>query len=318
MGTTIAIVTLWGVPALPNPVGLVRGAVGDAVRLTLAGRSTRSADDFVHQGSDPGLFGPDSVTWQVHGTPAMIIGGLRALFLQTLHPLALAGVADHSNYRHDPLGRLHRTSDFVGVTTYGTTRRAEEALATVRAVHQRVQGTTPGGRPYSALDPHLICWVHVTEVDSFLAAHQRYATGPTLTPEDADRYLAEMARIPVALGADPAEVPRSVDELCAFLDGIRPELRYGAQARSAVRFLVVPPLPLVTRGPYGVVAAAALGLLPSWARRMLWLPPVAVADPIVVRPAASAMVRALEWFLDPPPSSPAARLNALADNAAHG
>lgn len=303
-------------PALPNPVGVLRDAVGDAVRLTLAGPSTRSPDDFVHRGSDPGLFGPDSVTWQVHGTPAMIIGGLRALFLQTLHPLAMAGVADHSNYRHDPLGRLHRTSDFVGVTTYGTTERAEEALAAVRAVHRRIQGTTPGGRPYSALDPHLICWVHVTEVDSFLAAHQRYATGPALTPAQADRYVAEMARIPVALGADPDEVPRSVEELQAFLADVRPELRYGAQARSAIRFLVVPPLPLVTRGPYGVVAAAALGLLPPWARRMLWLPPIAVADPLVARPAAAAMVRALEWLLDPPPASAAATLSALADEAA--
>ena len=305
-------------PTLSNPVESVRDAVGGAVRFTLAGESTRAAEDFVHEGSDLGLFGPDSVTWRVHGTPAMIIGGLRALFLQTLHPLAMAGVADHSNYRHDPLGRLHRTSDFVGVTTYGTTERAEEAIAMVRSVHRRVQGTTPGGRPYSALDPHLICWVHVTEVDSFLAAHQRYATGPALTPAEADRYLAEMAIIPLALGADPDEVPRTVGALQAFLHDVRPELRYGAQARSAIRFLVVPPLPLVTRGPYGLVAAAALGLLPSWARRLLWLPPIAVADPIVVRPAASTMVRALEWLLDPPPSSPAARLDALANDAAAG
>src|SRR5215213_5295543 len=96
-----------------DPVAAVRGALGGVVRQVLGGRPTRAATDFVHAPDDVGLFGPDSVTWRVHGTPAMIIGGMRALFLQTLHPLAMAGVADHSDYRHDPLGRLHRTGDFV-------------------------------------------------------------------------------------------------------------------------------------------------------------------------------------------------------------
>ncbi len=294
----MAVVSLAGVPALANPLGLVRDTVGDAVRLTLAGRPTRTADEFVHEGSDPGLFGPDSVTWRVHASPAMVMGGLRALLLQTLHPSVMAGVADHSDYRRDPLGRLHRTGDFVAVTTYGTTERADAALATVAAVHRRVHGTTPEGVPYSAGDPRLVTWVHLTEVDSFLAAHQRYATTGRLTASEADRYVAEMAVIADRLGGEA--VPRSTAELRAAIGSFRDELRVAGQARSALRFLLVPPLPLVVRGPYGVVAAASTGLLPGWARRLLWLPPVSVADPFVVRPAAMFMVRTLEWLLDAP------------------
>ena len=117
---------------------------------------------------DPGLFGPDSVTWKLHNDFCLLAGGLRALMLQTMHPLAMAGVADHSNYRTDPLGRLANTSAYVGTTVFGTTAEATAAVATVKRVHRRVVGVAPDGRPYDANDPHLLTWVHHTLVDSFL------------------------------------------------------------------------------------------------------------------------------------------------------
>ena len=281
-----------------DPLQPVRGFVGGLVRQVL-GEPSREPTDWAWSGQDLGLFGPDSVTWRVHGTPAMIIGGMRALFLQTLHPLAMAGVADHSDYRHDPLGRLQRTGDFVTMTTYGTTARAEMAIDLVRTIHVRVSGTAPDGRHYDANDPHLVTWVHATEVDSFLAAYLRYGGGPDLSDEEKDRYVDEMSTIAVRLGADPDVVPRSVPELRVWMRSVRPELRYGAQARSAARFLVAPSIPLLTRPPHAIVTAAALGLLPPWARRMMWLPPVSVADPVVVRPAAWALLRTLLWLTEP-------------------
>jgi uncharacterized protein (DUF2236 family) len=281
-----------------DPLNPLRGFVGGLVRQVL-GEADRDPARWGWSGEDTGLFGPESVTWRVHGTPAMIIGGMRALFLQTLHPLAMAGVAEHSDYRSDPLGRLQRTGDFVTMTTYGTTARANDAIERVKAIHQRVRGTAPDGRRYDAADPHLVCWVHATEVDSFLAAYRRYGGGPELSAEDQDRYVDEMSTIAVRLGADPDEVPRSVPELRGWMRSVRPELRYGPQARSATRFLLAPSIPVLTRPPHAIVAAAALGLLPPWARRLMWLPPVSVLDPVVVRPAAWTLLKALLFFTEP-------------------
>ncbi|HEX7094725.1 MAG TPA: oxygenase MpaB family protein [Acidimicrobiales bacterium] len=254
---------------------------------------------------DPGLFGPDSVTWRVHADPSMFIAGLRALLIQTLHPLAMAGVAEHSDYRNDPLGRFQRTVQFVAVTTYGTTAEANAAIERIRRVHDHVTGIAPDGRPYAANDPHLLGWVHLTEVDSFLGAYQRYSTAP-LTDAEADQYVAEMARLGRLIGAE--DPPESVDEMQAALERFRPELRAGRQARDAVRFLLVPPFPLLARPAYGITAAAAVSLLPPWAQRMLWLPVAPGVEPLVVRPAATLLVRVLGWALAPEP--PALRASA--------
>lgn len=255
------------------------------------------AVDDIATNDDPGLFGPDSSVWRVHGDSAMVIGGLRALLLQTLHPLAMAGVADHSDYRADPFGRLHRTGHFVGLTTFGSTAAAETVIDQVRAIHTRVVGTAPDGRPYAATDPRLLLWVHVTEVDSFLDAHRRYGEH-RLSGEDQDRYVAEMAEIAIRLGADPQAVPRSRAELKRCLNGFRSELTYGRQARDAVRFLIVPPLPLAARGVYGIILAAAVASLPRWARRKLWIPVLPGTDRLAIRPAAIALTRTMGWFLN--------------------
>lgn len=225
----------------------------------------------------------------------MLIGGLRALMLQTLHPLAMAGVAEHSDYRNDPWGRLHRTGHFVGATTYGNTETAEQTIAMVRAIHERVEGHAPDGRPYSATDPHLLRWVHVTEVDSFLSAYDRYAAG-RLTDAERDQYVAEMGEIATRLGA--TDVPTDVTSLQDCIDVYRAELRYDAQAKDAMSFLMRPPVPLLMAGAYGIVTAAAISLLPSWAQRQLRLPVPPGVEPFAVRPAAMLFTRGVGWLLN--------------------
>jgi uncharacterized protein (DUF2236 family) len=239
---------------------------------------------------------------RVHGDSSMFIGGIRALLLQSLHPLAMAAVAGHSGYRGDPWGRLQRTSYFLAVTTFGRDGDAQEAVARVRAIHRRVTGIAPDGRPYAASDPHLLTWVHIAEADSFLRAHTRFGARP-LDQAGRDGYVADLARIGAALGVpDP---PRTEAELAAAIAGYRPELAGTAQAREAARFLLLsPPLPLVARAPYGILAAAAVSLLPGWARRPLYLPRLPVTEVTVVRPAGQAMVHAIRWATTAP--SPAA------------
>lgn len=275
----------------------IRTWLGSNIRQMIAGTPDpppRRAVD-----SDLGLFGPGSATWAVHGDVAGLVGGLRALLVQTLHPLAMAGVADHSRYRTDPLGRLHRTGAFVGATTFAPVAEAEAAIEHVRAVHANVVGTAPDGRAYSANDPHLLSWVHCTEVDSFLRARIRYGATP-LPQEHADRYIEEMAEIGRRLGVE--HPPVDLVGLKARLWAFRPELEVNHQARETVRFLAWPPVPIAARAPYGVVFGAAVGLLPGFARRMLRLPLPPMVEPVAIRPAATILLRTIGWALDPHPA----------------
>jgi uncharacterized protein (DUF2236 family) len=280
------------VPALATPVTLLRTRLAGEVHGLLAGG--RSNDDFSSPPGDPGWFGPDSMVWRVHADMSMLVGGLRALFLQTMHPLAMAGVAQHSDYKSDPLGRLERTGRFVGITSFGSSRDAERAVRQVRAAHRRVTGTAPDGRPYEANDPALLRWVHVTEVDSFHRAYQRYG-GDRLTVEESDRYFAEAARVAVELGA--TDVPTSVAEVHAYFHEIRPELLAGELARDTAWWLCAPPLPLAARPAYTVLASAAIGLLPRRVRRDLRLVLPPLSDDLVVRPATRFLLGTLGWVL---------------------
>lgn len=285
----------------------IQRRLAGAVRSVLAGPDAAAPALPAEVPGDPGLFGPGSATWQVHADISMLVGGLRALLLQSLHPLAMAGVADHSDYRRDPLGRLQRTGRFLGETTYGSTATAEQAIATVRRIHERVRGVAPDGRPYSATDPHLITWIHVSEVDSFLGAHQRYGAQP-LALADADRYVAEMAEVGQRLGAH--DLPTDVAGVEAAIEAFRCELRPTRASRDATRFLVAPPLQLRARPAYGVLLAGAVGLLPGWARGMLWLPLGPGVEPLVIRPAAATLVRTLGWALGTSPALEHARARA--------
>jgi len=241
-------------------------------------------------------FGEGRPIRRVHGDAAMFVGGLRALLLQSLHPLVMAGVAQHSDYRDDPWGRLQRTSFFLAVTTFGPASEAERAIARVRGVHRRVYGTTADGRAYAAGDPHLLRWVHVAEVDSFLAAYQRYGIGAQLDQSERDAYIADTSVVAAKLGViDP---PRSEAELRNELACFRSELAGTAAAREAARFLLLPrPLPVAARLPYSALAAAAVGLLPVWARWPLRLPFLPASEATVGRLAGRGVVAGISWAI---------------------
>ncbi len=258
----------------------------------------------IHDSEGERWFASDSPIRRVHGDSSMFIGGIRALLLQSLHPLAMAGVAGHSGYRGDPWGRLQRTSYFVAVTTFGRGQDAQAAVDRVRAIHGRVSGVAADGRPYSASDPHLLTWVHIAEADSFLRAHVRFGARP-LDQAGRDGYVSDLARIGLALGViDP---PRTEAELAERIGQYRSELSGTPEARAAARFLLLsPPLPIVARAPYGILAAAATSLLPGWARRPLRLPYLPVTETALVRPAGRAMTQAIRWALRPPESADAA------------
>jgi uncharacterized protein (DUF2236 family) len=281
----------------------VRAQLGAAIFQRVAGPEGADRRLVIHGGAGERWFADDRPIRRVHGDSSMFIGGISALLLQSLHPLAMAAVAGHSGYRGDPWGRLQRTSYFLAVTAFGRTSDAREAIGRVRGIHARVSGTAPDGRHYEASDPHLLTWVHIAEVHSFLRAHARFGSQP-LDQAGRDGYVADMALIAAELGVpDP---PRTEAELTARITQYRPELAGTAQAREAARFLLLsPPLPLVARPPYSVLAAAAVSLLPGWARRPLNLPTLPVAEATVVRPAGHAMVHLIRWATTAPPSAPA-------------
>ena len=284
-----------------TPVEGIRRELRRGVRSYLTG----SAEPPPSTLPDDGWFGPESTVWLVQADWSLLIGGVESLLVQTLHPPTMAGVADHSEYESDPFGRLHRTAMFVGTTTFGSSADAQLAVDRVRAIHERIEGTTPDGAPYRANDPHNLLWVHATEVDGFLRAFRRYGS-VDITDAEADRYVAEMAVVGEALGIE--EAPRSVDELDEVLRSYIPELKYGRQARKAVRFLMFPPHSWAARGPYAIVLSAAAALLPRWARRKLWLPPAILPlDNWLVAPAAHSLMKALNWISDPPPAIEEAR-----------
>ncbi|MFJ9738347.1 oxygenase MpaB family protein [Streptomyces sp. NPDC101166] len=274
-----------------------RERLGNGLFIRVAGPDGPRNRARIHDTPGPRWFGPERPVRRVHGDASMFIGGLSALLLQSLHPLAMAAVAAHSGFRGDPWGRLQRTSTFLATTTYGTAEHAQQACDRVRAVHERVSGVTDTGEEYHASDPRLLGWVHAAEADSFLRAHQRYGARP-LTEEECDGYVADMARVADALGVpDP---PRSRAALAERLAAYRPELRATAQARDTARFLLLsPPVPLVARLPYGVLAANAVSLLPDWAARELRLPRLPVVDGLCVRPLGHAMTATVRWAMAP-------------------
>ena len=282
----------------------LRTRLGSMVFERVAGSEGPQHRDRIHNAPGERWFADDRPIRAVHADSSMFIGGLRALLLQSLHPLAMAGVAGHSGYRGDPWGRLQRTSYFLAVTTFGLASDADDAVARVRAVHDRVRGHAPDGRPYSAADPHLLRWVHVAEVDSFLDTYQRYGTAP-LDQAGRDGYVADEAVIARKLGiADP---PTTEAELREQLAAYRPELEGTPEARATARYLLLrPPLPLIARAPYAVLGAAAVASLPRWARRPLRLPPqLPITEATAVRAAGKGLVGMLRWITTPPERSAA-------------
>lgn len=232
----------------------------------------RSGIDYDAPPGDPGLFGPGSATWRIHSDfPGMLSGGLCALMLQTLHPRALAGVWDHSRFREDLVGRLRRTTNFVAGTTYAGRAEAERLIARVAAIHAGVRGATADGQPYSADDPELLTWVHVTESYGFLQGYRRYS--PTALPDGAaDRYYDEVRRVAEALGA--RAVPASEADVDAYLARVRGQLRFDGRSREVLEVLSRIRLPVPAAGPSReLFLGAGEALLPTWAGDMLELSP---------------------------------------------
>jgi uncharacterized protein (DUF2236 family) len=228
-----------------------------------------------------GFFGPDSVTWRVHRDPSFSIGGLRALLLQALHPLAMDGVARNSVAREDPWPRLARTAAYVDTLTYGTRGEALRSVRRVRALHHRL----------GVDDPQLLLWVHCCEVDSLLSVARR--SGVPLTDDDADRYVAEQVTAAALIGVDEGAVPDSAAALAAYFRDVRPSLAVIPEAREAARLVLLPPMPawvrLLTpaRPAWGTLVSLGFATLPRWARRMYSMPGLGLTDP-----AATAGVKA--------------------------
>jgi uncharacterized protein (DUF2236 family) len=299
------------------PIDTVRRRVRRQVERVLRGSPARpgaaggpGSDEwvaaFAQPAGDPGFFGPGSVTWRVHGDlPSMLVGGVAALLLQSLHPLAMAGVADHSAFRSDPMGRLRRTASFVGTTTFANTAAAEQAVRRVLDVHRRVHGVAPDGRRYDANDPDLLTWVQTAEAWCFVRAYRRFGPAP-LPDGDVDRYFAEMATVAERLGA--RWLPTIRAEVGQYFDAIVPELHAGSQALSAAAFIVnsggqsLPAPPAVTGLSRALLVQAAIGILPGWARTMLQLRHPFALERVAQRASADAMLGFLRWAMGTSPA----------------
>ncbi|MEU6345247.1 oxygenase MpaB family protein [Streptomyces sp. NPDC046977] len=256
--------------------------------------------------TDPGLFGPASVTWQMHGDPMMWVAGVRALYLQALHPRAVRGVTQNSDFRKDAWGRLLRTADFVGTITYGTTLEAERAGARVRGIHRRLRGRDPdSGARFGVDDPELLLWVHCAEIDSYLSVAR--GSGYRLSDTQADAYVDEQREAARLVGLDPAGVPADTAELSAYFEKIRPQLALTPEALEVQAFLRRPPVPAallpVREVLWGQAAALAYGALPPFAHELYGRPAPSV--PVTLRRlrATGRVLRAvpsyLRWQLPP-------------------
>jgi uncharacterized protein (DUF2236 family) len=230
---------------------------------------------------DVGLFGPDSVTWKLHREPILLLGGLRSLYLQALHPRAVAAVAQNSGYRSDAWGRLTRTSEYVGTVVYGSTAQVQAAASRLRRLHARMSAVDPRtGERFRIDEPDLLRWVHIAEVESFLTTARR--AGLKLTDAEVDQYYTEQLRAAELVGLDPSTVPATAAEVAAYFEAMQPSLGLTKDSAETALFLTVPPVPeswgslpvrlSLTLGPtrwaYFGIAGTAFALLPPWARKM--------------------------------------------------
>ena len=247
---------------------------------------------------DPGLFGPGSVAWAVHGDfSSMMIGGVAALMTQMLHPGALAGVWDHSDWQKNPAGRLRRTAQFVAATTYGGSDQAHRQIARVRAIHERVRGVLPDGEPYAATTPRLLTWVHAVEADCFLRAFVAYRE-PGMRGARQDRYLAEMAHLARLMGAE--DVPESRRAAAAYFRDVRGELRFDERTQAVSHALLNQPATNGATAPIqALLLQAGMELMAPWAAALHGRVPPALGRP-AIRLGASATAGVLRWALAKP------------------
>jgi uncharacterized protein (DUF2236 family) len=242
---------------------------------------------------DPGLLGPESVSWRVMADTATFVGGLRGLLIQAAHPEVVAGVGDHSRYRDDPLGRLSRTSAYVTATTFGAMPEVEHAVAQVRRIHQRVVGVSSRGVAYDAADAGYSAWVHNVLTDSFLTTNQIYG-GQRLSSSEADRFVEEQTRIGALLGSDP--MPVTADGLHDWV-AEHPDVAPSPEMAEVVDFLTDPPLSPVMKAGYIVLLEAAVTTMPKRLIQILGLKSKPGAQTV-----GRTAVRSLRWALGYSPS----------------
>jgi uncharacterized protein (DUF2236 family) len=242
---------------------------------------------------DEGFFGPASVTWRVSTDLAAPVAGLRSLLIQALHPLAMAGVDQHSDWRRDPVGRLAATSSYLATVSFGDRAAAERAAARVRRIHEHVRGTDPvTGRPYAASDPALLLWVHATLVESTVVACELFGT--PLAPADGDRYVTEMAVAAELVGIPAALVPLDLAGLRRYLSSVRNELRCTPAAADAAAFLLDPPgLDPDIAEIWQDIRDGTTAAMPEWALQMYGYHP-----PGAPTPARRAEIRQALGVLD--------------------
>lgn len=277
---------------MSNVIGSLKNKVVASTTSLFAHGPTALEHTLDHPG-DPGLLGPDSVSWRVIGDAAAFVGGIRALVVQTAHPEVVAGVEDHSRYRDDPFGRLNRTSVYVTETTYGSMVEVEAAVAAVRTAHRPVRGRSERDRPYSAGNREMAAWVHNVLTDSFLTAYQTY--GPDrLTTAEADQFVAEQARIGALLDASP--LPQTADELSQWI-ARNPALAGSSAQSNALKFLQDPPLPIGVKLGYRVLFRAAVPTIQPAVRALIGLQPTRGSEQV-----GGATVQALRWALGSSPS----------------
>jgi uncharacterized protein (DUF2236 family) len=219
---------------------------------------------------DWGLFGPESISWRVHSSPVMLVGGLRALIIQSLNPLAMAGVDQHSDYLERPLSRLRQTAEYVATVVFADTPSAYRAVDAVEELHARVKGVDPvTDSPYSAADLQTKLWVHCVEVHSFLSAYRGY--GGRLSEADQNRYLAEQVRAAELMGLPEELIPASRNGYRDFFEFMRPRLCVSEASRNAIELVVSPPLTrelLPHQVSLRMMAAAAVAITPRYMRRL--------------------------------------------------
>ena len=265
--------------------------------------SGKSPTEFLYPPGDPGLFGPDSVAWKVHGDfMSMMIGGISSLILQALHPLALAGVWDHSSFREDLKGRLGRTAFFIAATTYGNTDMATRAITRVKKIHDSLGGFHPDGRSYRVSDPRLLYWVHLTEAYSFLNAHRIYVN-QTISESDQNQYFAEMSKISEGLGCiimdqyGNDKFARTVSSVNQAIESYFPELEYSDRSKWVVDLLENLPADPKTYVLNRLIIKAGFYNLPDWAYPMMNRPIPTKIERQLVNQSIHLIAKPVRWAM---------------------
>jgi uncharacterized protein (DUF2236 family) len=273
---------------------LAFNAIGKGLQ-NMTGASS-SLEEFKLPIGDPGLFGPQSVTWKVHADfSAMMVGGLSSLMIQALHPRALAAVWDHSNFRHQLKARLGRTALFVAATTYGSVDLATKHVQRVNAIHAKIKGIDLKGQAYIANEPHLLRWVHLVETISFLNAYQHLALQP-LCPSDCDRYVVEMNKVGEMLGA--TNLPLTFSDAKHAMTQYEPELVFDQRTRETLRSIESYSVDLTEKPFFALILSASFDIVPEWLLQKLQREAESCLRINTRRLALQIASKPVQWMLD--------------------